>query len=213
MSWERMVTGRNERMNGGMRLRTHLTPAPSHSLYCSLMGRYFSVIFPVGAPEPPKNTLINADTDAKPVKSKPGIMDRFAMGITYSTASGLVDVVIVRAGYKWDEERKEYVSADSEKCARYPNIRLLAKFYTQSEMTWTKEECVQIATDMERFFDDMLALYSDSEEEEEKEKEEEDPEPDTRRRYAPLYEDFPYGPQILAIFKEAVFRGGEVETN
>ncbi len=197
------------------------------------MGRYFSIQFPVGAPEPPLDTQTNGeDRKPEPMRRREGWMSRFAIGITYSNANGAAFSLIEQAGYALDKMGNPVTMADPDKAARFPNMPLVTKFFINSEMTWTKEECVLIARDIALLVEELRAEVDeevlDDEEEERSWIDEyndipvwvDTPEEDaeTRARHAArvdtkMYKRHGYELMFLSIFQEAVFRGGEVETN
>lgn len=201
------------------------------------MGRYFSVLFAPGAPVPDASVrLVNDDNVARPDTQFPGMMCRFALGIGYSTANGLAARLAKDAGFTWNEETNCF---DLVGVTRFPWLRDFAKFIAGDDggdCAWTHEECVGIAADMTRFFDEWRAARAAAHHEENEVDAEQfaefiakqgydadNPPPYTREDlyepesdrdvYSALHDEYPYGNTICAIFTEAVARGGFVATN
>lgn len=198
------------------------------------MGRYFSVLFAPGAPVPDASVrIVNDDNVARPDTQFPGMMTRFALGIGYSTASGLAARLAKDAGFEWNKETKCF---DLVGPTRFPHMRDFAKLFTDSECAWTREECVGIATDMARFFDEWHAARAAKHREENEMDDEQfaefvamvkpyDPDDPPFLRedcydaesedavYEARHREYPYGSAICAIFTEAVARGGFVATD
>lgn len=152
------------------------------------MGRYWSVIYHKDAPEP----AAYAGKKGDPMRDRPDYLDRFVLGFGYGSASNLANTVLAAGA--------------AAPAGTYPDLHLFGRF-----TEWSPEECVVIARDMRRLFDDTVETEIASRipwvpEEFEPEREEEC-EYDILERY------FPWGEAVLRVFEEAVARGGSVETD
>jgi hypothetical protein len=99
----------------------------------------------------------------------PGVLTRCAWGGAYSAVTHLA---------------KELLHHSDD-----PGIRLFTKFFETGTMWWSRAECVLIARDMARLFDEL------------------------RTDETGLHLLFPWGAQVLRVFQEAVMREGVVETD
>lgn len=166
------------------------------------------------------------------MSSRPGMMDRFAVGIGYTSANIIAFDIIKRAGYELLKRGDPITVVDPDEAARFPHLPLVAKFFTTSEMTWTNAECTLIATELALLLDEVRAQVEDDVQEEEAEEAAWGDEETMTLNWVDTFEDdaakraehadrvdrklndLVSGElMLLDIFKEAVFRGGEVETN
>lgn len=180
------------------------------------MGRYWSVIYRKDAPvPPPTQELVNVDDGARENKTT-GLMDRFVLGITYSSSSTMALRVLEGAGYIMTLDHFVIV-ASATRASRYPDLALLGRFFREGEMTWPPDECVKIARDMRLLFNDTLNREAAARAEGRvpwvPDEYEVDEDVDTHTDSAILEHHFPWGETVLLVFEEAVTRQGSVETN
>ncbi len=168
------------------------------------MGRYFRVTFRVGAPEPPLDFVMTQPSILGVVHS-PGKMMRCAWGGAYASVTSLANQLLYYSGHS---------TGDTIRAARYPGILLFAKFFVTEIMTWTKEECVLIARDMECLIEEARAEFRAGAR---RIRGDDDDDGGTRtasrRAEGYLQHRFPWGTTVLTVFQEAVWREGEVETD
>lgn len=186
------------------------------------MGRSFSVIYPEGGRSPPDHELVNSDQ--LPEKGKDGLMDRYVLGIGYSSASGLAYQLLDAKGHMIEDNETLQAAVATELASESNGIGLFARIIdANTTLVWPLEQCIAIERDMARLLKEKRAEMraermaelnggDDAKAEVDEWDDDETVAFDAAIDNA-LSNALPYGETLQLIFREAVVRGGCVETN